>query len=67
MFKINDRVRISSNAPVLKNLAGREGTIIEILPGTDTLGPTMVSVDLDNLEMASIVPFYYHELINLSE
>lgn len=67
MFKVDDRVRVSSDAPALKNLAGREGTVIELLKGSVMLGPEMVSVRLDNLEMAAIVPFYTHELINLSE
>jgi hypothetical protein len=67
VFKIDDRVRVSSDAPVLKNLAGREGTVVELLEGGAMLGPPMVSVHLDRLEMAAVVPFYYCELINLSE
>jgi len=67
MFKVDDRVRVSSDAPALKNLAGREGTVLELLPGGGMKGPDMVSVRLDRLEMAAIVPFYHHELINISE
>jgi len=67
MFKVDDRVRVSSDAPALKNLAGREGTVLELLPGSELRGPDMVSVRLDRLEMAAIVPFYYSELIKLEE
>jgi len=67
MFKVDDRVRISSDAPVLKNLAGREGTVVELLAGSDMLGPEMVSVHLDRLEMAAVVPFYEHELILIED
>jgi hypothetical protein len=67
MFKVDDRVRISSNAPVLTNLAGREGTVVEVLEGSDMLGPLMLDVHIDNLYSVPVVPFYEHELIKIEE
>lgn len=64
-FDVDDRVRVSSNAPALKNLAGREGSVIEILSGNELYGPDMFSVCIDNLKMAAVVPFYAHELIKI--
>lgn len=66
-FHINDRVRVSSNAPALKNLAGRDGTIVEILSGNELYGPNMFAVKIDNLYSVPVVPFYEHELILLME
>lgn len=67
MFKVGDRVRISSNAPAFPNLAGREGTVAELLDGTVMLGPAMISVKLDNIYSVPVVPFYENELILIKE
>jgi len=67
VVRVDDRVRISSNAPVLTNLAGREGTVVEVLEGSEMLGPRMIEVRIDNLITVPIVPFYENELIPIEE